>query len=158
MVKKEKLGVRSSIWYFCVVIMLFIFSILSSGCGSKFDTFPESEVDLEMKADAERIGTTLLTAHREGRFEPLGDEASDIMRSSYTPDQQKKSYEHLKSVIGEFESMEYVETCVPKEGQKLYVFRFKGEFSKNKNVEVRVVINEQGKLDGFWVKPWKDKL
>ena len=62
MVKKEKLGVRSSIWYFCVVIMLFIFSILSSGCGSKFDTLPESEVDLEMKADAERIGTTLLTA------------------------------------------------------------------------------------------------
>lgn len=158
MMEKEKLEGRSFKLHFGVVVLLFIFSVLITGCGSKFDTLPESEVDSEMRTDAERIGSTLLKAHREGCFEPLGDEASDIMRSSYTPDQQKKSYEHLKSVIGEFESMEYVETCVPKEGQRFYVFRFKGEFSKNKNVEVRIVINEDGKLDGFWVKPWKNKL
>jgi hypothetical protein len=139
---------------FIVLVLFFLFS----GCSSQFDVLPESEVDPEMKARAEKIGTTIFNNCKEGTYEPLGEEASDIMRSSFTPEKQKSSYEQIKKALGDFNSMKYVETCVPKEGGGYHIFRFKGDFEKNKNIEIRVVFNEEGKLDGFWTKPWKDKL
>lgn len=143
-----------------VLLTFFILALifLNSGCSSQFDVLPESEVDPEMRAAAERIGNKIYNDCKEGRFEPLGEEASEIMRTSFTPDKQKSSYEQIRKALGDFISMEYVETCVPKEGGQHYIFRFKGNFEKNKNIEIRVVLNEEGKMDGFWTKPWKDKL
>jgi hypothetical protein len=39
------------------------------------------------------------------------------------------------------------------------LYRFKGTFSKGGSpAEVRVVYDTDGKLSGFWIKPWKDVL
>jgi hypothetical protein len=148
-------GKGKSVLFLFIVVTLFL---LHNGCTSQFEVLPEAEVDPEMKATAERIGNTIFNNCKNGKFEPLGEEASEIMRTSFTPEKQKASYAQIKKALGDFNSMAYVETCVPKEGGKHYIFRFKGDFEKNKNIEVRVVMNEGGELDGFWTKPWRDKL
>ena len=150
---------KSFSFQFRLLLAIGIFSLfLFTGCSSKFEKLPESAVDTEMKQTAASIGKNILVSQKEGRFEPLGEEATEAMRAAFTPEEQRKGYLQLKSLFGEFESMEYVETYVPKQGSKLFICRFRGKFSKNKNVEVRVVMNEEGKLDGFWLKPWKKKI
>jgi len=144
------------------VLMIFltfaVFIVFESCSSSKFEKIRESDVNTGMKAIAEQIGNDLLIAQKEGRFEPLGEEAAQVMRSRYTPTVQKESYETLKEIVGEFESMEYAETWMTKETPLLYIFRFKGKFSKNEKTEVRVVLDSSGKLAGFWVKPWRATL
>ena len=43
-------------------------------------------------------------------------------------------------------------------GNKLLIYRFKGYFDSNIDVEVRTVLNFEGKLAGFFIKPWKEEL
>ena len=43
---------------------------------------------------------------------------------------------------------------------ELVVYRFKGVFSKDssRKIEVRVNMDKDGKVAGFWVKPWSDSV
>ncbi len=133
--------------------------LVVTGCGSQFRRLSESEVDAEMKSTAQRIATNILESMRDGRFEPLGDEATAAMRSGLMPEKQKEAYESIKGMFGDFQSMEYAETCVPTDGSLLVIYRFKGHFSKSKATpEIRVVMDGEGKLSGFWIKPWKAKV
>ncbi len=143
--------------YIAVVLAIVIFGI--AGCASQFRKLPESEVDAEVKSTAERIATNILGSMRDGQFEPLGDEATSAMRSGLTPEKQKEAYESIKGMFGDFQSMEYAETCLPTDGSLLVIYRFKGHFSKSKATpEIRVVMDGEGKLSGFWIKPWKAKV
>ena len=60
-------------------------------------------------------------------------------------------------MFGDFKSIAYVETqrTLP---AKFVIYRFKGTFSKSDQTEVRMVYNLEGKIDGFWIKPWRDSL
>ena len=146
-------------WVICLVGLMSLAVLLVTGCGSPFRKLSESEVDAEMISAAKRIATDILESHRDGRFEPLGDEATPAMRSALTPEKQKEAYETIKGMFGDFQSMEYVETCVPKDGSLLFIHRFKGHFSKSQaRPEIRVVMDSEGKLAGFWIKPWRAKV
>ena len=146
-------------WTICVVGLISLTALVVTGCGSRFRKLPESEVDAEMKLVAERIATNILESQRDGRFEPLGDEATAAMRSALTPKKQKEAYETIKGMFGDFQSMEYVETWVPTDGSLLVIYRFKGHFSKSKaRPEIRVVMDGEGKLTGFWIKPWRARV
>ncbi len=83
-------------WTICVVGLISLTALVVTGCGSRFRKLPESEVNAEMKLVAERIATNILESQRDGRFEPLGDEATAAMRSALTPDKQKAAYETIK--------------------------------------------------------------
>ncbi len=146
-------------WVICVVGLMFLTALIVTGCGSRFRKLPESEVDAEMKLAAERIATDILESQRDGRFEPLGDEATLAMCSALTPEKQKEAYETIKGMFGDFQSMEYVETWVPTDGSLLVIYRFKGHFSKSKaRPEIRIVMDGGGRLAGFWIKPWRAKV
>ncbi len=146
-------------WLVCMGGLISLIALVVTGCGSQFRRLPESEVDGEVKSTAERIATDILKSMRDGRFEPLGDEATAAMRSGLTPEKQKEAYETIKGMFGDFQSMEYVETCIPTDGSLLVIYRFKGHFSKSKaRPEIRVVMDGEGKLSGFWIKPWKAKV
>jgi hypothetical protein len=70
-----------------------------------------------------------------------------------------ETYSRLMDEIGNFQSVEYLETWVPITERTMDIIRFKGKFSKiKKDVEIRVVIDNKNKIAGFWVKPWKDNL
>ncbi|TET81223.1 hypothetical protein E3J38_04290 [candidate division TA06 bacterium] len=129
------------------------------GCKSPFRRLPESEVDAGMKLVAERVATKILESERDGVFEPLGDEATAAVRSGLTPEVQKESYESIKGMGGDFQSLEYAEPWVPTDGSLLVIYRFRGRFSKSDaRPEIRVVMDGEGKLAGLWLKPWKSRI
>ena len=147
---------RRTLWIVGVSIVL---TALLAGCGSDFRKLSESEVDPAMKASAQGLATQMLTAWRDGQFRPLGEEATLAMRSGLSPERQEQAYEQFKGMFGDFESLEYVEAQVPTDGSSLFIFRFKGRFSKTETTpEVRVVLDGERKLCGFWVKPWKNSM
>ena len=140
-------------------ILLFVLSLLVVGCTeSKYDTLPEEEVNQEQKDLAEYIATDILMSMKTGEFKALGEKATLSVQKGITPAKQKTVYEQVKGMFGEFQSLDYYETCVPKDGTFLTVYRFKGKFESSATPEIRVVINKDNKLSGFWIKPWKDEL
>jgi hypothetical protein len=56
--------------------------------------------------------------------------------------------------------MKYAETWTTASGdQKFDILRFKGIFDKTENpLEIRVVLNDQDKIAGFFIKPWTEGL
>ena len=140
----------------CLICLI---ALAVGGCKSSFRKLPESEVDGEMKLVAERVATKILESQRDGRFEPLGDEAIAAVRSGLTPAVQKESYESIKGMWGDFQSMDYAETWVPTDGTLLVIYRFRGRFSKSDATpEIRVVVDGEGKLAGLWLKPWNARI
>lgn len=139
-----------------VVCGLAFLVALAAGCRTGFRKLPESEVDPAMKSLAQHIGASMLESWRDGRFEPLGDDATSAMRSGLAPEGQREAYESVKGMFGDFQSMEYVETWAPTDGSLLLVFRFRGRFSRTRaRPEIRVVLDGEKRLSGFWIKPWK---
>jgi len=125
----------------------------------EFEKLSEDKVDATRKANAEALGNKILGAWAKDEYPKLGDEAAEKFRSAHnSEDAQRASDKSIEKEVGNFQSMSYAETQRTKDG-KFEVFRFKGTFDKSKSpLEVRVVFDADGKLTGFWVKPWKDGL
>jgi hypothetical protein len=144
---------------FAICTLAVALAVFTAGCKSDFSKLPESDMDPAMKASAESLATRMLTAWRDGQYAPLGEEATAAMRSGLSPERQEQAYEQFKGMFGDFESLEYVETLVPTDGSSLFIFRFKGKFSKTEATpEVRIVLDGEQKLSGFWVKPWNNSM
>lgn len=71
---------------------------------------------------------------------------------------QKESYNQIEDIFGAYNSLKFYSIEEVVEGKTYKVYRFKGDFEFGLPVEVRSVINSEGKLAGFFVKPWKNKL
>ena len=142
-----------------VSVLLFISLISIMSCEeSRYEILPEEEVNQEQKVLAESIATDILMSMKSGEFKALGEKATLSVQKGLTPAKLKTVYEQVKGMFGEFNTMEYYETCVPKDETFLTVYRFKGKFESSATPEIRVVINKDNKLSGFWIKPWKDDL
>lgn len=145
----------------CVVIGLAIgLAWQSLGCGKPgLDKVAEAQVDAAKKANAEALGTKILSAWAKDEYPLLGEEAAEQFRKAHNAeDAQRAADKSIEKELGSFQAMTYHETLRTKDA-KMDVFRFKATFDKSKVAsEVRVVIDSQGKLTGFWVKPWKDEL
>ncbi len=63
-----------------------------------------------------------------------------------------------KCLFGDYQKLDFKQLVIPKDGAPYEIYRFKEDFSKNKKVEVRVILDESSKLAGFWVTHWKDSL
>lgn len=144
---------------FTEISLIMILSILVIACtDSKYQTLPEEEVDVTQRNFAENIATDILNGMKSGEFKELGNESTLSMQKGLTLEKQKMSYENIKAMYGDFQSMSYYETCVPKEGAFHTVYRFKGKFESSATPEIRVVINKENRLAGFWLKDWKNEL
>jgi len=85
------------------------------------------------------------------------NEATDEMIKMLTAEKQKAVYDQLKSAFGEFKSLEYSQTWTENNAH-MVIYRFKGMFDDKNILEIRVVLNYQGKIAGFFVKPWAEEL
>lgn len=144
---------------FTEISLILILSILVIACtDSKYQTLPEEEVNVVQRDFAQNIATDILNGMKTGEYKELGNESILSMQKGLSAENQKMSYEQIKGLFGDFESISYYETCIPKAGAFHTVYRFKGQFESAENPEVRVLINRDNKLSGFWVKPWYDAL
>ena len=117
---------------------------------------PESEVNGDLKAFAQKWVLDLIEKQEAGKFEPLGDEAIPQMREALTPELQKTGHAQKAAMFGAFQSLSYHSTWKV-EGVPHTIFRFKGKHEKEEP-EVRVVVDEKGKISGLWFKPWMNQL
>lgn len=126
-----------------------------------FARVPASGVDQAQKAAAQGVADRTLKAWRDGRFAPLGADFTEQMRVALPPDVQRQSHESIRGIFGDYQSLEFAEAVVAPELPGLVVYRFRGTFSKTAPAtrpEVRVVIDSQGKVAGFWCKVWSARL
>lgn len=112
----------------------------------------------EGKSIAERIVKDLMSSWSIGHFKPLGDKATAVMQSLLTPKRQKETYQAVSALFGAYQSMTFIEAWEPKKRLTSAIYRFKACFSNSyERPEIRVVIDDSGRLSGFWIKPWRIK-
>jgi len=122
-----------------------------------FQRVPDGDVDDGARAVAVALADRILAAWREGRFESLGDEAADRLRASLDPDRQRRAFEGIQQVFGEYVSASWTEAWTALEEPGARIHRLRAVFSAG-DPEVRVVLDDGGKLTGFWVKHWRADL
>ena len=106
---------------------------------------------------ANDFASNYLNTLKNGKTYIFRDEAIDAIKNQLTEENQKIMYQQLKSQFGDFQSLEYAETWVQNNNKSIQIIRLKGNFEKsNKNLEIRVVLNDSNQIAGFWIKPWSD--
>ncbi|MCY4604764.1 MAG: hypothetical protein OXE49_11080 [Gemmatimonadetes bacterium] len=120
-------------------------------------TVASAPVQSEQHQLAAQLATQILQAHEQGRFEALGPEATEGFRKAFTAEIQRHSYQQLRQLFGTFEGLDFVETRSIESQPHLLIHRFKGRYS-TASPEVRVVLDQDGKLTGLWIKPYQDQM
>ena len=137
------------------VFVLFSFSAHSQS----FKKLDKANVDEKKVQLAKEFANEYLMKQKTGSYYQFKDEAIDAIKDQLTPENQKIIYQQLKEKFGDYKSLEYAETWVPNGNSGLKIFRFKGDFEKsNRKLEIRVVLNANDKIAGFWIRPWSDML
>ena len=115
-------------------------------------------VQSEQRHLAEQLAIQLLQAHERGRFEALGpEEATEGFRKAFTAEVQRHGYQQIRQLFGTFEGLDFVETRSVESQPHLLVHRFRGQYS-TASPEVRVVLDQDDKLAGLWIKPYQDQM
>jgi hypothetical protein len=139
--------------------------LVVSGTSSKavaqpsFDRVPDAKLNVAQKDKANEVGTDILTKWSKGEFQPLSDNFTSEMQKGLPPNKQEMAFHQIKELLGDFRSMEFAEAVASPAMPDLVVYRFKGTFANSpEKPEVRVVMNKEDKVAGFFVKPWMDTL
>jgi len=134
----------------CVLLCL-------NSCSQDFRKLNNSETDNSKTKIAEEFASNYLNTLKNGKTYIFHDEVIDAIKNQLTEENQKIMYQQLKSQFGDFQSLEYAETWVQNNNKSIQIIRLKGNFEKsNKNLEIRVVLNDSNQIAGFWIKPWSD--
>lgn len=148
---------KSSGWSSVAMAVVLLATVVACK-KSGFDPIPEGEVDATRKASAEQIGTRILSGWAKDEYQPLGEEAREELRTALSVEGQRTSDKQIETSLGSFQSMAFHAALRTKD-KTAEVYRFKGVFDKTKDpAEVRVVFDTDGKLAGFWVKPWQENI
>lgn len=106
---------------------------------------------------AQKFANSFLTLNKAGMPYQFNNEAIEPIKLQLTPENQKTAYNQIKNEFGDFESLAYSETWIDNLNPNYKVLRFKGNFSKSsKKLEIRVVLDNNDKINGFWIRPWSD--
>ncbi|XMO88236.1 hypothetical protein AAFN75_08060 [Algibacter sp. AS12] len=143
-----------------IFIGLLIISLLTS-CQNKTKAKEEVSVSAsEEQVDyVENLSDRILKAQKDGGFYKLTEsEASIKMVTGLNETLQKSTYAKIKGLLGDYKELEFYSLEEIKKDQVYQIYRFRGYFELGSDVEIRSVLDSEGKLAGFFVKPWKDKL
>jgi len=143
--------------YSIAVVLLISLSLFSQNQFQKINPENVSDSNLEI---AKTIAEKLLEGQKSSYIYLLSDnEATPEMVKGLTASMQKSSYENIKDQFGDYESLEYIEAWKFITEEEYIIYRFKGNFSRSKDVpEIRVVMTTSSLISGFWLKPWKDEM
>jgi hypothetical protein len=131
----------------------------SAGCQSKFVKVGDSDINKARLVFATDLSKKILSAQKGGGFYNLSEvEASPEMKSALNESLQKKSYQQIKSAFGDYQDLTFDHLMKPTDGTLFEIYRFRGKFNPGADVEVRTVLDADGKLAGFFVKPWHDAM
>ena len=126
---------------FKTIIVILSLIVLSS-CKDKTTTSSPVIQNNDHLAIATNMAKTILEKQKAGRFHELTtEEATIAMVTGLTEDLQKSSYQNIKGLFGDYQSIEFHSVKVITKNEKLEIYRFKGHFEQSTDVEVRAVLN-----------------
>jgi hypothetical protein len=137
-------------------------ALLLIGCfgvnGQDFKKLGDKSTDTKQMEFAKKFAKSYFSKQISGSFYQFNaDEATDDMIRLLTAEKQKQAYTQIKSGFGEFKSLAYAQAWSDSNA-KMVIYRFTGIFGDNNTLEIRVIINPQGKIAGFFIKPWTENL
>jgi len=105
---------------------------------------------------AAKFASEVCKGWQEDDFNRLdSDRTTPELAQSLTPEKQEQIFvDQIFPVFGRFGQLYYKEAY--SSGNKT-IFRFKGAYEKG-TPEIRVVIDKNDKVAGFWIRPWIDEL
>lgn len=140
-----------------LITFLLAISALSS-CSQDFEKLSKDKSDEKKVEIAENFYKGWYSNLKAGNEIKFGDELTAEMKSVLEV-QQKPIFDQVSTQFGDFISMEYAESWMAKNLESMEIIRFKGTFDKSDKVlEIRVVVDDEGKIAGFYIKPWLDPL
>ncbi|WP_297691068.1 hypothetical protein [uncultured Eudoraea sp.] len=141
------------------VILLFVLTSVSCQTKTDFVKVDKSKVDKEQFELVKNLTDKILTEQKDGGYYSLSDsEATVQMIEGLSESVQKESYGTIKNLFGDYEDLSFEFLMESTDANKYKIYRFKGNFETSSDVEVRTVLNKEGKLAGFYIKPWNEKL
>ncbi len=138
---------------------LILGAVLALGACNRttFEKIPASKVDQKQKAFAEEWANKIMTAWEKGEYPQVGQEATREFRAGHNQiERQKAAHKFVKGKVGKFQSLAFHEALRVKPDGGV-VYRFRGDFERGEG-EIRVVLDAEGKLNGHWIKPWRDQM
>lgn len=125
-----------------------------------YERVPVSRIDPVRLEFVTSLSDRILMAQQGGGFYRFSDQEADIaVRSGMNEAVQKQAYAQLKRSFGEYRGLIFDEMLVPTEGTAYEIYRFRAQFGPNgQGVEIRSVLNPEGKLTLFSYKPWNRQL
>ncbi|MEP3838339.1 MAG: hypothetical protein ABJM36_11860 [Algibacter sp.] len=142
-------------------LIIFLTALLFSSCQNRNNAKKELLVyPLENHVEfVKNLSDKILRAQRDGGYYKLSEtEASLKMVTGLNETLQKSSYAKIKNIFGNYKGLELHSIEEIKKTQAYKIYRFKGDFELGSEVEIRSVLDSEGKLAGFFIIPWKDKL
>ena len=144
---------------FRILIILLVTTSASCQSSSDFKKVDESKLKKEDIESVKILSEKILTAQKNGGHYNLSEDvATKKMVDGLNETVQKKSYQKIKNLFGDYQDLKFESLMESEKGKRLKIYRFKGFFESESNIEIRTVLNDEGKLAGFFIKPWTDKL
>lgn len=135
------------------------FFISFTSCSQDFKKVNDDKIETKSLKIASGFIESFYSKLNKGSHYEFGEEATREVKNSITPEMQKNIYKQVKDQVGEFKSAEYVETWVQNANPDYKIMRYKGNFADSSTkLEIRVVLNDEDKIAGFFIKPWSDML
>ncbi len=144
-----------------ILLLLLIVPVLClSQAQTPYEKILESEINEQRLSFVAELSDRILTAQQGGGYYQLSEQEADVaMRNGLTESVQKQAYSQLNRSFGEYKGLIFDELLIPIEGTAYEIYRFRAQFgSSATGVEIRAVLNPEGKLSGFYYKPWRERL
>lgn len=157
-INMRKAALRSVMTLAGVAAMIVFVCMAAVGCGNRYCRLSEGSVDIAMKSRALHYGTAILESCKKGKAFALNGNATPGMERAFDAERQRSACGQIRARFGDYRSLEYMETLISR-GEGYQAFRFRGVFTgMNERPEVRVVLSREGRLAGFWIKPWRESM
>jgi hypothetical protein len=145
---------------YLLLFLGFLPFVCLSQAETQYERIPAADINPQRLAFVSNLADRILTAQQGGGYYMLTAQEADVaMRTGLTEAVQKQAYAQLKRSFGEYQGLIFDELLLPTEGTAFEIYRFRGQFGANgSGVEIRAVLNPEGKLAGFYYKPWQNRL
>ena len=142
------------------IATFFAFMASMASAQGNYKKVEEDDVSQTGLRQAISLGEKLLLGQKSGNIYILSEEeAIPQVADGLTEGVQEASYENISSMFGEYGSMEFAEAWTLEADQLYTVYRFRGTFdATSEKPEIRIVLDKEAKLAGFWIRPWQDEL
>jgi hypothetical protein len=144
--------------------IVFLFVLLTGNVFAQeatgFERIADAGINPQRLDFVTSLSDRILKAQQGGGYYQLSEQEADVaMRSGLNEAVQKQAYSQLSRSFGEYTGLVFDELLVPVDGAFYEVYRFRGQFGANgSGIEIRAILNPEGKLAGFYYKPWKNQL